>query len=836
MPVLNSIDFPLDFPSEDDGNREKGQKRQSGVSLRLFKKTSDFIMNGGHRKALATKVQICVVFMKIGEIDTLREQFSADVLIKAKWREPALDKGKIDEANIPNLDDYWNPKLFIENTLGEPRETVFHMVVHNTKGEAMVHEKRRAKGLFIENLELNDFPFDVQDLTITVASEKPLSEVELIEDTDDVHRVHKQSFADEQEWMLYKHIECETIEIAHEHADPNLRRSALAVKCRAARRSVYFLWNIFLVTFLICCLCLATFSVDRTLPQNRLQLSFTLVLTNIAFKFVVNQCLPKISYLTYLDKYIIASMLVLTTVCMWHAFISVLKNHPSADQIDMVAVITFASAYFIFTFAYGLRLYVYACKRRREMTIKEKAYLERMNLIANKHRFVFKSRSRKYESTLENGRDNEAKREEMKKDQLIQSCSIESPFSNLKKRTNVLIGGSGSSVPRQVQVCVVFMKIGEIDTIGEQFSADVLIKAKWREPDFDSGKTKVTEDLDLTSYWNPKLFIENTLTEPRESIFHMVVYNDRGEATVHEKRRVKGLFIENLELNEFPFDVQDLTITVASEKSLTEVELIEDPYDAHRVYKQSFADEQEWMLYKHIISENLEVAHEHSDPNLRRSALAVKCRAARRAKYFIWNIFLVTFVICCLSFATFAVDRRLPQSRLDLGFTLVLTNIAFKFVVTQCLPKISYLTYLDKYIIASILVLVTVCIWHAFVIVINDHPSAEYIDKGAAIILGIFYFAFTFTYGLKLYLFAYHRKRKMLSKEMAYLEKLKSLGVQENTKLKRKSRQYELGETNIFTNASNIWKNQLSRKKKCEIKKEEPQIQQDIGAACASRV
>ena len=47
-------------------------------------------------------------------------------------------------------------------------------------------------------------------------------------------------------------------------------------------------------------LAFATFSVSEAKPENRLQLSFTLVLTTITFKFVVNQNLPKISYLTYL--------------------------------------------------------------------------------------------------------------------------------------------------------------------------------------------------------------------------------------------------------------------------------------------------------------------------------------------------------------------------------------------------------------------------------------------------------------------------------------------------------------------------------------------------------
>ena len=41
-------------------------------------------------------VELRVVFLKIGEIDTLKEQYSADTFIQAKWREPALDGKSIE--------------------------------------------------------------------------------------------------------------------------------------------------------------------------------------------------------------------------------------------------------------------------------------------------------------------------------------------------------------------------------------------------------------------------------------------------------------------------------------------------------------------------------------------------------------------------------------------------------------------------------------------------------------------------------------------------------------------------------------------------------------------
>ncbi len=83
-------------------------------------------------------------------------------------------------------------------------------------------------------------------------------------------------------------------------------------------------------------------------------------------------------------------------------------------------------------------------------------------------------------------------------------------------------------------------------------------------------------------------------------------------------------------------------MTVMSEKSSREIEIVEDPCDMHRVNKQSFVDEQEWLLYKYIETELQEVSNEHADPTVKRWALLVKCRASRRPAYFFWNIFLIT--------------------------------------------------------------------------------------------------------------------------------------------------------------------------------------------------
>ncbi|XP_025092872.1 uncharacterized protein LOC112562932 isoform X6 [Pomacea canaliculata] len=363
------------------------------------------------------KVLVCVQFFKVGEIDTLKEQYTADVIVRARWREPSLDgqlsetldKGEAELYRNPKLAEsmgsikqgdmlepgkYWNPKLYIENAYGDPKENFRYRVMFNEKGEAFISEKRTIKGTFMENLELDDFPFDVQDLTVTVASEFPSTEVELIEDSDNRHMVNKQSFVDEQEWYLYCHTQCTKWELKIDPVDDAAKRSAISVKCRAARRPGYFVWNIFIVTFLICSLSFATFSVDKSLPQNRLQLAFTLMLTSVAFKSVVNQSLPRISYLTYMDKYLLASMIMMSGVCAWHAVvITILNDRGFADHVESIVLIVLGIVYVLFNVGFIIIIYLFPCKKRRTMAVRDREHKEQARKLLESPSKIGKSKS-----------------------------------------------------------------------------------------------------------------------------------------------------------------------------------------------------------------------------------------------------------------------------------------------------------------------------------------------------------------------------------------------------------------------------------------------------------
>jgi hypothetical protein len=91
-----------------------------------------------------------------------------------------------------------------------------------------------------------------------------------------------------------------------------------------------------------------------------------------------------------------------------------------------------------------------------------------------------------------------------------------------------------------------------------------------------------------------------------------------------------------------------------------------------------------------------------------------------------------------------------PHFRIQTTCLLILNSISFKFLVTQKLPTVSYLTMLDKYAIGGTIFLVTLCAWHAIIgsriIPSHTQPSPATIDAYALYTLGSLYSLFHIVY------------------------------------------------------------------------------------------
>jgi len=68
--------------------------------------------------------------------------------------------------------------------------------------------------------------------------------------------------------------------------------------------------------------------------------------------------------------------------------------------------------------------------------------------------------------------------------------------------------------------------------------------------------------------------------------------------------------------------------------------------------------------------------------------------------YYFWNVYLVLFLLVSMAGSTFAFSSDNLGDRMNVVITMVLTVVAFKFSISQTIPRINYATYLDRYFLA----------------------------------------------------------------------------------------------------------------------------------------
>lgn len=346
-----------------------------------------------------------------------------------------------------------------------------------------------------------------------------------------------------------------------------------------------------------------------------------------------------------------------------------------------------------------------------------------------------------------------------------------------RKRQQILNGVKNPNA-KEVRVSIVFTRLGEIDTINERFSCEATLFITWREstsilqkcvdpPDAATAaalsSSNVVAGADSNSYywdasklWDPQLYIDNAIGDVKEKDvkFRLEKLFDENKKEwyfeVHMIKRIQGTFFEKLELYHFPFDVQDLSVTLTSHRTVDEIVLIQDFNIPPKMTKSASLDKHIWKLYDHVnikahtIRNDLPPTSEYSSEEFEiacsHSALTMQCRVSRKPGYFIINCLLPTLMITLCVFFTFMMDYQRFQYRFSLLFTTMLTSITFRWAIHgRVLPTISYMTFLDVYCVSSIMIVFSAMVWHATYLVIykQDSVLAERCDLYAMITFAI---------------------------------------------------------------------------------------------------
>ncbi|XP_054751566.1 gamma-aminobutyric acid receptor subunit epsilon-like [Lytechinus pictus] len=324
----------------------------------------------------------------VGDIDTVTQQFTSEIYLSVTWKEPNV-KGK--QREEVNWDEQWDPRIYFFNAVNIDKMQTNHYIIPNEdddpSGSPDVRLSIRMKGTFKCSMQLKDFPFDCQDLTIKLMSDWPVEDVEFVKDMNIKDSIRLDTFTAGQQWKLWKHVLAQPIEEDKALTGAHRSYPIYHITTHVQRKPGFYIWNIALIMLLIVILTFTSFVVERGAPADRLSVTVTLLLTAVAFKYVVSQSLPLISYLTMLDKYVLSCLIFQCLVVGQNALSAVVEiNDPDKEKdwakwFDFISIIVLAGMVFNITVGFIISSLIRQNKTTKKMKKITAGYLEKCEQI-----------------------------------------------------------------------------------------------------------------------------------------------------------------------------------------------------------------------------------------------------------------------------------------------------------------------------------------------------------------------------------------------------------------------------------------------------------------------
>lgn len=321
-------------------------------------------------------VSIAAKILSISDIDCVSQSFFATFDLWVSWDNPDLDTN--------NLKDEWMPAVYFHNAIAHTVYTRGARAVgeHSFTGKTIHPGVRPGQWCysievaanFREIMELKDFPFDWQELTIQVRMNSMLGACVMrgLEWGNNGESVIFEPTLSVPEWIVCK----PDIETAYYpkfmfgHAEDNFD-AAVHIVLRVRRAWRFYCYNIgpFVMGMPLLAATPVFFSVNDGM-EIRVGIDFTLVLTCVALKFLLHSNLPNVPYLTLLDKYVLACFgIVCLMTCENGAisYLSTAKGEEYARDVDVLVWAGFAVGWCLFHLYVAITSWLLIKKRNGEL-------------------------------------------------------------------------------------------------------------------------------------------------------------------------------------------------------------------------------------------------------------------------------------------------------------------------------------------------------------------------------------------------------------------------------------------------------------------------------------
>ncbi|MFC1688947.1 hypothetical protein ACFL0N_01895 [Pseudomonadota bacterium] len=252
-----------------------------------------------------TVVEVGLFVIDIDEIDDVTQRFNVDMFIVARWKDSRLalpEAEREGHERFMSIDDVWTPRILFLNDRGLTPQLRVGVTIDDLGN---VRFQNRLSGELSANLEFLEFPFDVQRLPIDMVSyQYTAEELQLSSNSDLTSEAEKFSI---EGWHM-KELEPEIGVFMLPTSNVKLPRLTYIIEAR--RDSDYYVLTMLVPMALIIFMAWTVFWLQPNIVPSRIAISTASIFSLIALGVSIRLGLPKVSYLTRADIFVLGCTLM----------------------------------------------------------------------------------------------------------------------------------------------------------------------------------------------------------------------------------------------------------------------------------------------------------------------------------------------------------------------------------------------------------------------------------------------------------------------------------------------------------------------------------------------
>jgi len=253
------------------------------------------------------------------------------------------------------------------------------------------------------------------------------------------------------------------------------------------------------------------------------------------------------------------------------------------------------------------------------------------------------------------------------------------------------------SAPTVVDVDIFLIDIVAVDDVKQLFRVDMFMVVGWKDgrlalpPEQRTGSLR---PMPMDKIWTPGGLIVND-RGLQAQLARVAEVDDSGNVTY--RQRIYGELATNLEFKEFPFDEQQLIIDLISYRYGPE-ELKLNPSKFAGAANGFSAEGWRFEMLEPEVSEYFV-----PEVNVSKSRLIFKVKAIRDSEYYLLTMMLPMSLIVFMAWTVFWIQPEVVPSRIAISTASIFSLIAFGFSVRLGLPRVSYMTRADVFVLGCTL-------------------------------------------------------------------------------------------------------------------------------------